>query len=79
MLRHEPPSKVVKFPEYAVSEWTGSGSVHIRFLLIIFFSAQVLTQLMLRSLITAFHLITQIQGFQMDLLVLPWRSNRSHD
>lgn len=36
MLRCEPPSQVVKFPDGTVSEWTDSGSVHIQFVLVSF-------------------------------------------
>lgn len=36
MLRHEPPSETVELPECSVSDWTGSVSVHIWFLLIFF-------------------------------------------
>lgn len=76
MLRHDLPQKLWNF--LSVQCLNGQVLVLFTFGFYSFFSAQVLTQLKLLSLITGFHLVTQIQRFQMGPLDLPWRSNRSH-
>lgn len=52
--------------------WFCSHSVCISFP-----SAQVFTESRYQTIIISFCLITEIQGFQMDLLHLPWRGNKS--